>query len=65
MSEHRRSLDLVKARISLAHAEEIKYQINLMRMSGHATDLDYSNAVLRWVDAVGEVWKLEQEAPNE
>lgn len=54
------SLELTKARIAVAHAGEIKYQIRLMWLSGHATDMDYSNAVLNWVDAVSELLTLEK-----
>lgn len=55
------SLELTEARIALAHANEIKYQIGIMRANGLATDLDYSNAVLRFVDAAGEVERLESQ----
>ena len=53
------SLDLVKARIAVAHTAEIKHQMRLMLANGFATDLDYSNAVLNWVEAIGELHWLE------
>jgi len=53
------SIELTKARIALAHATEIKHQIRLMVDTGMATPLDYSNAVLNWIDAVAEVMTLE------
>lgn len=59
------SIELTKARIALAHANEIKHQMRLMWATGHATELDYSNAVLNWIDAAGEVLMREKMEKDE
>lgn len=57
-------LDLTKARIALAHAQEQYHQIDLMAMSGTATVDDAVMAFMRMLDAgkrVSDLEKLEKE----